>query len=295
MFKFQRFGVFKHLVYGLALLLTVAASPATSETFVFTAIPDEDETRLQERFGKVADYLESELDVDVRYVPVKSYSSAVSAFRNNQVQMAWFGALTGVQARQAVSDSRAIAQGVEDAGFTSYFIANHETGIERSEDGLPEAIESRTFPFGSRSSTSGRLIPESHIRDQFGAAPDEVFSRVGYSGSHSRTIALVESGSYEVGAVNFATWQKAIDEGRVDPDKVQVIWQTPEFQNYQWTIRGDANERFGDGFVERVQQALLDMEDEELLESFPRSGFIPAENSDYQAIRDLALELDLID
>lgn len=295
MFKFQRFGVFKHIVYGLALTLTVAAHPAAAQTFVFTAIPDEDETRLQERFGKVADYLESELDVDVRYVPVKSYSAAVSAFRNDQVQMAWFGALSGVQAREAVPGSQAIAQGEEDAEFTSYFIANQETGIERSDDGLPEAIEGRTFTFGSKSSTSGRLIPESHIRDQFDAAPDEVFSRVGYSGSHSRTIALVESGSYEVGAVNFATWQKAIDEDRVDPDKVRVIWQTPPFQNYQWTVRGDADERFGDGFTERVREALLAMEDQELLESFPRSGFIPVDNSDYEAIRELALELDLID
>lgn len=295
MYKFLRYGVFKHIVYGIALVLALACTAASAQTFVFTAIPDEDETRLEQRFSKVADYLEGELEVDVRYVPVKSYSAAVSAFRNNQVQMAWFGALTGVQARQAVPGSQAIAQGEEDAGFTSFFIANHETGIERSDDELPEAVEGMTFTFGSRSSTSGRLIPESHIRDRFGAAPGDVFRRVGFSGSHSRTIALVESGSYQVGAVNFATWQKAVEEERVDPDKVRVIWQTPEFQNYQWTIRGDVNDRFGDGFTERVQQALLDMEDPELLESFPRSRFIPAENSDYTAIRDLALELDLID
>src|SRR5690606_5454594 len=81
-------------------------SSAPAETFVFTAIPDEDETKLVERFQGVADYLSEELDVDVRYIPVKSYAAAVSAFRNNQVQLAWFGGLSGVQARRLVQALR---------------------------------------------------------------------------------------------------------------------------------------------------------------------------------------------
>ena len=103
--------------------LPVTMSLAQADTFKFTAIPDEDESRLVERFDKVADYLEEKLGVDVEYVPVKSYSAAVSAFRNDQIQMAWFGGLTGVQARQMVPGSVAIAQGVEDAASGS--LARH--------------------------------------------------------------------------------------------------------------------------------------------------------------------------
>lgn len=53
-----------------------------AKDFVFTAIPDQDETKLQQRFGKVADYLSKTLGVKVKYVPVKSYAAAVTAFRN---------------------------------------------------------------------------------------------------------------------------------------------------------------------------------------------------------------------
>lgn len=295
MYKFLRYGVFKHLVYGITLVLALGSTTASAQTFVFTAIPDEDETRLEQRFSKVADYLEERLDVDVRYVPVKSYAAAVTAFRNNQVQLAWFGALSGVQARQAVPGSQALAQGEEDAAFRTYFIANRDTGIEPADDALPESVRDRTFTFGSKGSTSGRLMPEYYIRQQFDAAPEEVFSRVGFSGNHSRTIALVESGAYQVGAVNYATWEKAVDEGRVDTDNVRVIWETPVYKDYQWTIRGDVDERFGDGFTEQVRQALLAMDDPELLESFPRSGFIPVDNADYDTIRQLARDLDLLD
>lgn len=55
-----------------AAAFALFAQGASAETFHFTAIPDEDQARLVERFGKVADYLEERLGVEVEYVPVKS-------------------------------------------------------------------------------------------------------------------------------------------------------------------------------------------------------------------------------
>lgn len=284
----------KRSIGALATTLALSFSlNASADTFVFTAIPDQDETQLVERFGAVEAYLEEQLDVDVRYIPVKSYAAAVSAFRNNQVQLAWFGGLSGVQARQLVPGSEAIAQGVEDTRFQTYFIANAESGLEPMPE-LNESLRGKTFTFGSKGSTSGRLMPEFYIREAFSEAPDEVFSRVGFSGNHTRTIRLVEAGTYEAGAVNFKVWESAVEDGEVDMDKVQVIWETPEYPDYQWTIRGDVNERFGDGFKERVTQALLDMDDPDLLKRFPREGFIPASNDDYTAIENTAEELGLL-
>lgn len=278
-------------------LLCFTAASASAETFVFTAIPDEDETKLVERFKGVADYLSRELDVEVRYIPVKSYAAAVSAFRNNQVQLAWFGGLSGVQARRLVPGSEAIAQGVEDEAFQSYFIANTSTGIERAEDlaTLEEDLKGKTFTFGSKGSTSGRLMPEFYIRDVFGAQPEDFFSRVGFSGNHTRTLRLVEAGTYEVGALNFQVWEKELADGNIDTDAVHVIWETPPYPDYQWTIRGDVNERFGEGFKDRVTEALLNLDDQALLESFPRSGFIPASNDDYEPIRKTAEEIGILD
>lgn len=278
-------------------LFCLGAASASAETFVFTAIPDEDETKLVERFRGVADYLSSELNVDVRYIPVKSYAAAVSAFRNNQVQLAWFGGLSGVQARRLVPGSEAIAQGVEDQAFETYFIANTNTGIQPADElsALEDELEGKTFTFGSKGSTSGRLMPEFYIRETFGQQPEEFFSRVGFSGNHTRTLRLVEAGTYEVGALNFQVWEKELENGNIDTDAVQVIWETPAYPDYQWTIRGDVNERFGEGFKQRVTEALLNLDDPELLESFPRSGFIPASNDDYEPISKTAEEIGILD
>ncbi|WP_235937510.1 putative selenate ABC transporter substrate-binding protein [Marinobacter caseinilyticus] len=286
-----------HLIKNTVLALAgivISTTPVLAETFVFTAIPDEDETKLVERFQGVADYLSEELNVDVRYIPVKSYAAAVSAFRNNQVQLAWFGGLSGVQARRLVPGSEAIAQGEEDAAFRTYFIAHKSTGLEPMDELNPD-VKGETFTFGSKGSTSGRLMPEFYIRETFGAAPDEVFSRVGYSGNHTRTLRLVEAGTYGVGALNFQVWEKELEDGSINADDVQVIWKTPTYPDYQWTIRGDVDEKFGDGFKAKVREALLSLDDKALLESFPRTSFIPASNDDYEPIRKVAEQIGILD
>ena len=80
----------------------------------FTAIPDQNTTELQEKFKPLADYLSERLDVRVEYLPVRDYQASVELFRNGDVLLAWFGGLTGVQARQTVPGARAIAQGQAD-------------------------------------------------------------------------------------------------------------------------------------------------------------------------------------
>ena len=281
-------------IVTLLLVATLSTASAWGADFTFTAIPDQDTTRLEERFGKIADYLTEELGITVKYIPVKSYSASVQAFKNNEVQLAWFGGLSGVQARLAVPNSVAIAQGAEDPDFISYFIANTSTGLSFSEK-FPEAIADKTFTFGSKGSTSGRLMPEHFIRQAFeGKAPREVFKRVGFSGDHSKTLALVQAGSYEVGAMNFKVWLKEVEAGKVDPTKVQVIWRTPGYPDYNWTIRGSVDETYGEGFIKKVQQALLDIKDPAILNAFPRAKFIPADNSMYQPILDTAIEVGII-
>jgi phosphonate transport system substrate-binding protein len=291
---------FSLLMSGL-LAANVQAETTSMEkpTFVFTAIPDADESRLQQRFNKVAVYLSKQLDVNVKYIPVKSYAAAVTAFRNNQVQLAWFGGLSGVRARALVPGSEAIAQGFEDQSFKSYIIAHHSTGLKPNAD-LSDAFtafntKDMTFTFGSKGSTSGRLMPEFYLREEFKAVPDNIFSRIGFSGDHSRTIAQVQSGAYQVGAVNYKVWEKELAAGKIDINKVSIIWTTPTYPDYQWTIRNDVNQRFGTDFKKLVTQTLLGMNDPDLLASFPRQSFIPASNADYTPIVNTARAIGLID
>jgi len=280
--------MFKRSILAVALMSMLAAGAAHAQqaTLVFTAIPDEDETRLVERFTQYAKYFEGKLGVPVKYLPVKGYPAAVTAFTNNQVQFAWFGGLTGVQARLAVPGSQALAQGAEDLEFKSYVIAHASTGLELSKE-FPRGIEGKTFTFGARASTSGRLFPEHFIRQALGKEPEKIFSRVGYSGDHSRTIQLVQSGAYQVGVLNHLVWDQEVKSGKVDAKAVSVIWETPTYPDYHWVARGDIDKTFGAGFTSRLQASILGVDDPKLLAVFDRKRFIPAKNDDYKVIEEV--------
>ena len=281
------------LLAGLLALPVVQARAEDKPTFVFTAIPDQDASRLVERFSRVADYLQGKLGVPVKYIPVKSYPAAVTAFTNNEVQLAWFGGFTGVQARAAVPGSEAIAQGEEDKAFKSYFIANVDTGLKLAPT-LDRGIAGKTFSFGSRSSTSGRVMPEYFIRETFGKAPDDVFSKVGFSGDHTKTIQLVQSGAYQVGAVDYSVWNLEKKAGHVDESKVTVIWESPPFPDYQWTVRGDVDAKFGKGFTEKLKAELIAITDPKILEPFGRSKFVAADNAEYKPVEEVAKKSGLL-
>src|SRR4051794_24294462 len=279
----------------IGALVTGMAQAQDKPAFVFTAIPDQDESRLIERFTKVAEQLQAKLGVPVKYIPVKSYPAAVTAFTNNQVQLAWFGGFTGVQARRQTPGAQAIAQGAEDAAFKSYVIANVKTGLKPSRE-FPTAVAGRSFTFGARASTSGRLMPESFIRQAFpGRTPEQVFPRVGFSGDHSRTIQLVQSGAFETGVVDYSVGALNSKAGKVDASQVAVIWESPPFQDYQWTIRGDVDAAFGPGFTEKVRAALIAIDDPAILGIFGRTRFIPAKNADYAALEEVGKATGLLD
>ena len=286
--------VMSSVVGALAIWVGSPTMAQERPTFVFTAIPDQDETRLVERFSRVADYLAGKLSVNAKYLPMKNYPAAVTAFTNGQVQLAWFGGFTGVQARRQVPGSEAIAQGAEDVAFKSFIIANAKTGLKPVAE-FPTAIAGKSFTFGARASTSGRLMPEYFIRRAFGGrAPEEVFSRVGFSGDHSRTIQVVQSGAFEVGVLDYTVWDLDRKAGKVDPAQVSVIWESPTYPDYQWTVRGDVDKSFGAGFKDKLRDALLAISDPAILTQFARSKFIPAQNSDYAPIEEVGKVTNLL-
>lgn len=138
-----------------------ALTGSAAEPLLVGAIPDQDPEKLQRLYGKLSDYLSAELGVPVEYRPVTDYAAAVTAFRVGDLDLVWFGGLTGVQARLQVPDADAIAQRDIDAEFHSIFIANQSSGLTPIKTAAElTSLKGKTFTFGSESSTSGRLMPQ---------------------------------------------------------------------------------------------------------------------------------------
>jgi len=274
-----------------------AAQTSGKKVLRIGAIPDQKPEKLNRLYPLVADALSSELGVEVSYVPVVDYTAAVSAFRTGDLDLVWFGGLSGVQARLQTPGARVIAQRDIDARFHSVFIANKSSGLQPITDikGLAE-LKGRRFSFGSENSTSGTLMP-SYFLAQAGVKPaDFAGGAAGYSGSHDTTIALVQSGSYEAGAVNEKVWRDNLRDGKADPAKVAVIWRTPPYHDYHWVAQPNLDQRFGPGFSDKLRDVILawnptDPEQQQILELFGAETFIEAQPADYAKIEQIGRQL----
>jgi phosphonate transport system substrate-binding protein len=308
--RFASWRIAVPVLIGLALIASACSddpeastSGSTAETEAVLrigAIPDQEPERLQRTYDLLSDYLESEVGVTVEYVPVTDYQGAVTAFRVGDLDVVWFGGLTGVQARLEVEGADAIAQRDIDAEFTSVFITHIDAGIEPVSDvaGL-SALAGHSFTFGSESSTSGRLMPQSFLAEAGIDVESSFDGAPGFSGSHDATIELVAAGTFEVGALNSQVWDDRRAEGVVDDGQVVEIFRTPPYYDYHWVAQPDLDERLGAGSRDRFVEALtgLDPADDteaEILDLFGAGSFIVTENGNYAAIEAVGRDIGLI-
>ena len=299
----------KKIAWSVLLLLVLPLTSCASQNpdsssiqnteiqpLITGGIPDQDPEKLQRQYQKLSAYLEKELGVPVEYKPVTDYAAAVTAFKVGDLDLVWFGGLTGVQARLQVPNAQAIIQRDVDEKFQSLFIANKNSKISKINDiSELQILKNHTFTFGSESSTSGRLMPQYFLR-QAGVKLEDFKGEVGFSGNHDQTIKLVEAGAYEVGAVNQKVWQKRVENNEVDLTKVDVIWLTPAYYDYHWVINPEVKARYGEDFINKVKQAFLKLdpnipEQKEILDLFSAGKFITTQNSNYTQIEAVGREI----
>ena len=288
------------IVVAACLMLGMAAcSGSTSDDapeLKVGGIPDQDTARLARRYESFATYLSGQLGVEVEFVPSVDYAAVVTAFSQEQLQLAFFGGLTGVQARLQKPGAAAIAQREHDAAFHSKFIARADLDLSSLDDVKAQAGD-LSITFGSPNSTSGHLMPRYYLKQAGIDAATDFRQEPNFSGSHDTTWQLVESGAFDLGTLNEDVWDRAVREGTVDTGKVQEFYITPAYYDYNWTVQGNVDEIYGAGFTDKIRQALLDLnpqEHGEILDLFSTQKFIATSNDNYQAIEDVARELEII-
>ena len=274
----------------LACTVVLSATLAHAQAvFRVTAIPDESPTELARKAAPLVKYLEKTLGMKVEFTPVSDYAASVEALANRQVDLAWYGGFTFVQANVR-SGGKAIplVQREEDEKFRSVFITS-DPSIKTLAD-----LKGKNVSFGSQSSTSGHLMPRSYLL-QANIDPDKDFKRVAYSGAHDATIAAVAAGKVEAGALNISVWEKFVADGKVDTNKVKVFYTTPGYFDYNWTVHADmpAAQR------EKLTKAFLALdkstpEGKEILDLQRATRFIPTKVENYKGIEAAARSAGLL-
>jgi len=269
---------------GLHALIACAVFGFTSQGFAqqvfkITAIPDESPTELARKAAPLVKYLEQKLGMPVEFTPVSDYAAAVETLVNKQVDMAWFGGFTFVQANvRSGGKAVPLVQREEDTKFKSVFITS-QADIHTLAD-----LKGKTLSFGSASSTSGHLMPRNFLLEAK-INPDTDIKRLAFSGAHDATIAAVAAGKVDAGALNMSVWEKFVADKKVDTSKVRVFYTTPAYFDYNWTVHADMPQALQD----KLTRAFLDLnsntpEGKAVLELQRATRFVPTQAANYKGI-----------
>ncbi len=280
---------------AVAPTLGLGANPALAQQapakLIITAIPDDgDADRMRENFGALARHLGKAVGIPVEYMHVENYAASVTALATGRAHIAWLGAVTTAQARMQMG-TRLTLLGCRDIdkGFVSYFIANPSTGLGPVANlgELAKAAQGKgwSFTFGSKSSTSGHMMPRKYFMDQSATTPEKVFRSVAYSGSHDVVMQMVADGTHQVGALNYASWDKAADDLKA---RAPIVYKTPPYTNYALTARAD----LGPELLAKLRAALLSIdgstpEGAAVLKYLKAGKFIEADIAEWQGYVDL--------
>lgn len=284
-------SVFRRLmIVAATFFFAQLALPVNAQTTLkVSAIPDEAPTELQRKFAPLGNYLEKETGMKVEFIAVTDYAAVVEGLAAKKLDLVWLGGFTFVQARLRTGNAIPIVQREEDRVFTSKFIANAGAGINELAD-----LKGKNFSFGSVSSTSGHLMPR-YFLQQNKLNPEKDFKRVAFSGAHDATALQVESGKVDAGVLNASVWDKMVQGKKVDASKVKVIYTTPTYFDYNWTVRGDLDPVL----IKKLTDAFLKLDaknpaQKEIMDLQRASRFIPTNADNYKGIEAAAREAGLL-
>ena len=275
---------------GTLLICLSTAHASAQDVLRVSTIPEEAASEQIRKFTPLVKYLERRLGMKVVFRPVSDYPAAVEALVNKQIELAWLGGLTFVQADiRSGGKVIPILQREEDTRFQSVFISKTGSGITQLTQ-----LKGKTLTFGSPSSTSGHLMPRSYLLEA-GIDPEKDLSKLAYSGAHDASIAAVVSGRVHAAAVDMTVWRKFVESKRVDTTRVNVFYETPSFYNYNWTIHADMPAELR----AKIERAFLELsidtpEGKEILGLARATRYIPTKAENYKGMEQAARNAGLI-
>ncbi len=265
--------------FGLSACEEEAATVYRPEQIRIAVLPDQTEEALRQRYSGLVDYLSQQTGLPFRLIIPGDYTDLVNQFAQQNIDLAFFGGLTYLQARHRI-DTAPLAMRDIDLQFKSYFLVGTD-----NKDLSWSDLKGKKLSFGSRLSTSGHLMPRYYLEEK-GISAETYFNEVRFSGAHDKTASLVESAAVDIGAVNADIVDLMLADGRLDPEKIHIFYETPPYADYVWAANGnlDADIR------EKMLSAFLSLSADnaaqaEILDTLGAEGFVAAK-ADYFTVLD---------
>lgn len=271
---------------SVSLPLLISGEVSAETALRIGLIPSEDSQSMIESSQQVLDQLQAKLGMPVKPFVATDYNGVIEALRSKKLDVAYLGPFSYVLASQ-VADVEAFAVAVTKktgkSAYRSLIVARADSGLESLAD-----LKGHTFAFVDPSSTSGHLFPKAGI-EKAGYQPDELFSRVIFSGSHDASILAVAIGKVDAAAVADRILATATTQGEVKPDELRVVWSSSDIPESPMVWRKDLDP----ALKQKLAAALAEVKDIPWGDQGMLNGFQPTQDGAYDVVRETAKVLDL--
>ncbi|MEK6320947.1 MAG: putative selenate ABC transporter substrate-binding protein [Acidobacteriota bacterium] len=265
----------------------VSSSQPVPRALRLSLIPTTDPGKIVRESQPLVTYLEKELGAKIELTVPTNYAAVVEAIVNDQVDMAYLGGFTYVQASKRAG-VLPLVQRERDQNFHTLFITHPGTGINSLAD-----LKGHTFAFGDVNSTSGHLMPEYFMRKA--NVEPEVIAKAIYTGGHDATALAVANKKVDAGALDETVYQRMVAEGKLDPEQARVFYTTPPYYDYIWVSRRGLDPSISESFTAAFLK--LDANDptqRKILDLLGATNYVRAEDSNYDKLRQAASDAGLL-
>jgi phosphonate transport system substrate-binding protein len=268
------------------------ALPSTLRVGIVPNIAPEKQRATYAPFGEA---LGSALGVQVELFVAPSYAGVVTALAGGQLDVAYLGGLTYVQAEKQVPLTPLVTEVDQETHTPRYLSAVVVPQASPAQSVADVVRAGGSFAFGDPSSTSGSLYPRVML-DEAGARCSATslescppLSSVRFTGGHVATALAVGGGRVDAGGLELRVLHRLERAGTVAPGSLRVVG-THEVMGYPWVGRT----QLGAAPLERVRQALLDLSDPALLDLLRAEDYVAVQPGDYDEVRREATRLGLL-
>ena len=258
-----------------------------SEVLRVGLIPNQNPEKVEAEYAPLGDYLSEELGREVELWVPTSYNTVVEAMASDKLDLAYFGGLTYVQARERAEVHPLVTEINPRTGDTTYrsvIVVPDESPVREVSE-----LKGKDFAFGSVSSTSGSLYPSIMLKEA-GIDYRTDLGETTYTGGHDATAQAVANGRVDAGGIEDRILYRLEEEGAVEEGSMRVIAESDPIEGYPWVIR----DALPDDLEEQIADAYLSMDDPKLLDLLGAEGYEKVEAEDYDYVEKQARELDLL-
>lgn len=271
---------------SLAVLTLSASQGWAKDKLTIGLIPSEDSQAMIESSKQVLDDLQAKIGMPVVPFVATDYNGIIEALRSGKLDVAYLGPFSYVLAT-SVADveafSVAVTKKTGQSAYKSVILARKDSGIHSLAD-----LKGHTFAFVDPSSASGHLFPKAGL-EQAGFAPDTLFKRVIFSGSHDASILAVENKKVDAAAVADRIFASAVAKGVVKQDDFEIVWSSKPIPESPMVWRKALDPEL----KKKVADALASIKDVPWGDQGVLNGFQPTTDASYDVVRETAKVLDL--